>query len=191
VKRFCAIVLLGSFLSCLALTSDEEEVVLSDTQFSLYFWVLLFSYPVQQDTNATRGCGVNLVGNFLGFNSDPSIFAKLQENQEINSTFLTALSLEFEPKNPSMVAIEILESRNIATTNTVDCSNSNPRIRNQVSIRTCVGRVSQQVPALSNSNLSIGESFSRRLKENTKYWISVSSSERSCAIRIRLRSISE
>jgi len=190
VKRFCAIVLLGSIVSCS--TKDEKILNLTPEQRSqLFFWTTAHWNGFRDFTLGRAACEENLLVALLGGYSDQNSFVKIEENQEITSSFSRLITLNFEPRTDSMLAVEITEALNISSHGTINCDITNSQVRREIRVNGCINGNNQRIESLSTSNLNPGQIWTQKYQANIRYWISVSTSSFECRIRVRLRSFQQ
>ena len=125
----------------------------------------------------------NCGGEFNALLSNSPVFPRLQENQEITSSYSNSIDYEYQSTKDSNITITILEKIKIDTSSSINCSNSN----NRIGVGFCnESKFIEQLDYLTG--VAIGQIYSKSLSNNVKYFIVTYSEEKECNLKINLKS---
>ena len=128
----------------------------------------------------------NCGGEFNALLSNSPVFPRLQENQEITSSYSNSIDYEYQSTKDSNITITILEKIKIDTSSSINCSNSN----NMIGVGFCN---ESKITGYMNSDyftykFAIGQIYSKSFPGGVKYFIGIDSGEKECNLKVNLKS---
>jgi hypothetical protein len=175
------LLLIISFLLCRNVDKEESEREKKKLITSPIFALWLLG---QRNLRESPRCGGDEIGTLLGYNNNLPVYPKLEENQEITSSYFESIVYEYQATRNSNITVKILEKVKVDTSSSINCTNSN----NGIYVTFCNGKITEDLDSHYLSGVAIGQVYSKSFSSNIKYFINIYSEEKECNIKINLRS---
>ena len=176
-------ILIFTFLSIIACTTETSEKRLEKEVNKGVFDLFIKMEVIKNLGSGDVRCGGDVIGNLLGYYNNLPVYPKLQEKQEITSTYSKSIVYEYQSTQNSNITMTILEKIKIDTSSSINCSNSN----NRIGVGFCnESKFIEQLDYLTG--VAIGQIYSKSLSNNVKYFIVTYSEEKECNLKINLKS---
>ena len=179
-------ILIFTFLSIIACTTETSEKRLEKKVAKGVFDLFIKMEVFKNLGSGDARCGGDVIGNLLGYYNNLPVYPKLQEKQEITSSYSKSIVYEYQSTQNSNITMTILEKIKIDTSSSINCSNSN----NRIGVGFCN---ESKITGYMNSDyftykFAIGQIYSKSFPGGVKYFIGIDSGEKECNLKVNLKS---
>jgi hypothetical protein len=179
MKSIIAVLLLASIIVCTNTDKEEKKKTQRELLSNPMFYFFLLG---QRNLSESPYCGGDTIGTALGYNNNLTVYPVLEENQELTTNYFNSVVYTYQSSKNTIITITLLDKIKANTSSTIECANKN----NRIILSFCSNLKFVDLEFVGN--VQVGQIYSKTLSLNEKYFISLSSFENDCNIKVKLRS---